>query len=287
MKNPILLTYFAFLIIFNPSCKKSDPDLTNQIQADNYLNVAYGTDPLQKMDLYLPQGRSVSQTRLLVLIHGGGWSSGDKSDLTPFVDTMKRRLPDWAICNINYRLAAGNSNLFPTQENDVKMAISFIYSKLSDFKISDKWALLGASAGGHLSLLQAYKYASPVRFKAVVNFFGPSDMAALYTNPASSIALPSAVAMLLGGTPSSNPDLYFQSSPINFINAQSPPTLTLQGGADPLVSPSQQTTLHLKLSQNNVANQLKIYPGLGHGWTGADMTNSFDIAKSFLLQYVQ
>lgn len=287
MKNILFGMYFALLFITSTSCKKSAPANAYQLPANTYLNVSYGTDPLQKMDIYLPQGRSSSQTKLIVFIHGGGWSSGDKSELTQYVDTMKKRLPDWAIFNINYRLASGNTNIFPTQENDVKMAMDFIYNKLGEYQISEKWALLGASAGGHLSLLQGYKYNTPVRIKSVINFFGPSDMVALYTSPASSIALPSAVAMLHGGTPSSNPNLYYQSSPINFINNQSPPTLTLQGGADPLVSPSQQTTLHLKLSQNNVANQLKIYPGLSHGWTGADMTNSFDIAKSFLLQYVQ
>ena len=43
---------------------------------------------------------------------------------------MKKRLPDYAIFNINYRLSTGISNLFPLQENDVKAALQFIFSKI-------------------------------------------------------------------------------------------------------------------------------------------------------------
>lgn len=287
MKNQsalILLGISMFLF----SCKKSETpyDPTSSLPASTTLNVSYGADAAQKMDVYLPAGRTVASTKLMIVIHGGGWSSGDKSDMNAVIDTMKKRMPTWAVINLNYRLASGNTNLFPIQENDVKLAIDFIFSKRAEYAISDKWVLLGASAGGHLSLLQGYKYNTPIKPKAIVNYFGPSDMADLYNNPASPLALPTAVSWLLGGIPAQNPTLYSQSSPINFINAQSPPTITLQGGLDPLVSPSQQIALHQKLSLNNVVNQLKIYPTQSHGWTGADLINSFDLVQVFLQQNV-
>ena len=87
------------------SCKKSDPDPgTTTEPAKTLLNVSYGSDNLQKMDVYLPAGRTTTSTKVMVMIHGGGWTSGDKADFNAFVDTMKRRLPDYAIFNINYRL---------------------------------------------------------------------------------------------------------------------------------------------------------------------------------------
>jgi acetyl esterase/lipase len=74
----------------------------------------------------LPAGRKTTTTKVIIYIHGGGWSGGDKTEMTPYVDTLKR-MPDWAVFNINYRLATGAPNLFPTQEMDVKrLSNSFI-----------------------------------------------------------------------------------------------------------------------------------------------------------------
>ena len=287
----IFLFITTLLLLF--SCQKNNLDGAGiivpptEIAASTQQNIAYGTDPLQKMDVYLPGRRSVA-TKVLIMIHGGGWSTGDKNDLTVYIDTMKKRLPDYAIININYRLAVNAMTTFPTQENDVKAAIDYIYSKRNEFKISDKYVLLGVSAGSHLALLQAYKNASPVKIKAVVDFFGPTDMVAMYNDPASIFAPPSSIAQLFNGaTPISNPMVYSQSSPITFANAQAVPTIILHGGADPLVKVTQATTLRDKLISFNIAQQYVFYATQGHGWTGATLTDSFDKIQVFLTQYVQ
>ena len=257
------------------------------IVASTQLNISYGTDPLQKIDLYLPEGRSAA-TKVMIMIHGGGWSTGDKTELSIYVDTMKKRLPDYAIININYRLAVNATTTFPTQENDVKAALDYIYSKRNEFQISDKYVLLGVSAGSHLALLQAYKYSSPVKIKAVVDFFGPTDMAAMYNDPASALAPPSTIAQLFNGaTPASNSMVYSQSSPITFASAQAVPTIILHGGADPLVKITQATTLRDKLSLFNIPVQYVFYPNESHGWGGATLTDSFNKIQAFLTQYVQ
>ena len=290
MKQIFLYSITAMLLF---SCQKNNLNgagiivLPTEIAASTQQNIAYGTDPLQKIDVYLPGGRSAA-TKVLIMIHGGGWSTGDKSELTVYVDTMKKRLPDYAIININYRLAVNTSTTFPTQENDVKAAIDYIYSKRNEFQISDKYVLLGVSAGSHLALLQAYKYANPVKIKAVVDFFGPTDMAAMYNDPASAFAPPSSIAQLFNGaTPTSNPMIYSQSSPITFASAQAVPTIILHGGADPLVKVSQATTLRDKLISFNIAQQYVFYATQGHGWAGATLTDSFDKIQVFLTQYVQ
>lgn len=266
------------------SCQKDNEEDDNG--AKTSLNVSYAADPQQKMDIYLPAGRSAASTKVIVLIHGGGWSQGDKADFNAYVDTLKRRLPGYAIFNINYRLVNGSLNLFPAQENDVKAAIEFIYNKRNEYRISDKFVLLGTSAGGHLSLLQAYKYTSPVKIKAVVDFFGPTDLVDMYNNPASIFALPSALAAVVGGTPSTHLSLYQQSSPISFVSAQSPPTIILQGGVDVLVAPSQSATLANRLQTLGVVHQYVLYPAENHGWVGANLTDSFDKITAFLALHV-
>lgn len=277
MKYCLLLLGLVFL-----GCQKEN----NSVLEQTSLNVAYGSDPEQKMDIYLPADRSSATTKVIILVHGGGWTLQDKSDFTPYVDTLKKRLPQYAIFNINYRLATGSSNFFPAQENDVKAALEFIFSKIADYKVSQKFVLLGASAGAHLSLLQAYKYTLPVKIKAVVDFFGPTDMIDMYNNPASSWAPASAIAAIVGATPTSNPVLYQQSSPINFVTAQSPPTIILQGGADVLVSPSQSIALNNKLQTLGVAHQYVFYPSENHGWFGANLSDSFDKIQAFLMANV-
>jgi acetyl esterase/lipase len=278
MKKLILLLLVSVAII---SCQKESPTDTTAT-AKTELNVAYGADALQKMDVYLPAGRSESSTKVIILIHGGAWSSGDKADFTPFVDTLKNRLPGYAIINLNYRMATGTSNLFPAQEMDVKAAIEFIYSKKAEYKISDKWVLLGNSAGAHLSLLHAYKYSTPVKIKAVVDFYGPTDMVEMYNNPASILVPASAVQAVVGATPTTNLTLYQQSSPITFVTPQSPPTIILHGGVDVVVSPNQSTALRTRLITAGVINQYVFYPTENHGWLGANLSDSFDKITVFL-----
>jgi acetyl esterase/lipase len=279
MRRYLPLLCFVFFI----SCQKENTGGNNNpaVTAETSLNVAYGTDAQQKMDVYLPAGRSTSSTKAIILIHGGAWSSGDKTDFNAYVDTLKKRQPDYAIFNINYRLATVTSNFFPTQENDVKAAFDFIVSKTNEYKISQKIVLLGGSAGGHLALLQGYKYSSPVKPKAIIDFFGPTDLADLYNHPADP-SLVLVLNVLLSGTPTSNATLYQQSSPINFVTAQSPPTLIFQGGVDPLVPVSQSASLNAKLQTMSVVHQYVLYPTEGHGWVGANMTHSFNTIQAFL-----
>lgn len=280
-KNNSARYYLLLLSILFFSCQKENYPVIQTLPEKAIQDEAYGADPSQKMDIYLPGGRSVSITKSVILIHGGGWNTGDKSDFASYIDTLKKRLPDYAIFNINYRLATGTTNFFPTQENDVKAAVEYIYSKTGEFNISKKVVLLGVSAGAHLSLLQAYKYTS-VKIKAVVDFFGPTNMTDMYNNPASFLAPPDDIAAVVGTTPSINPAIYQQSSPITFVTAQSPPTIILQGGVDVLVSPSQSESLKDKLQSLGVIYQYVFYPTENHGWFGANLSDSFDKITAFL-----
>ncbi|HYH14654.1 MAG TPA: hypothetical protein VD794_05530, partial [Flavisolibacter sp.] len=80
MKSLITL---LFLMSLFTSCDKSSGNSSKnaivQATSETKLNVAYGTDSAQRMDIYLPAGRN-NTTKVLVLIHGGGWASGDKSE---------------------------------------------------------------------------------------------------------------------------------------------------------------------------------------------------------------
>ena len=271
------------------SCKKEDTNGNNNnniVAAASYNNVAYGADALQKMDVYLPAGRSKDSTKVMVLIHGGAWASGDKADFAPFIDSLKRRLPDYAIFNINYRLSGLGANVFPTQETDTRAAVEFIFSKRAEYLISDNFSMLGASAGAHLALLQAYKYSVPVKAKVVVDFFGPTNLNDLYDNPG--VVPQSTIEAIVGATPVSNPALYFQSSPINYATGSAAcPTIILQGSADLLVNATSQSfALKNKLELEGVPVQYVEYAGAGHGdWNTAIFSDAFNKIQAFVNLY--
>lgn len=272
------LISILLLSLFFSSCKKDED--TEQDMPVTMLNVSYGTNAQQKMDVYLPAIRSATNTKVIIMIHGGAWNAGDKADFNEYVDSLKKREPSYAIFNINYRLA-NTPDLFPAQEQDIKAAVEFIYNKRQEYQVSDKFALIGASAGAHLALLQGYKYSTPVKPKAIIDFFGPTDLVALYINPPNPLVQPLLLAVT-GNTPTTNNTIYTQSSPINFVSSQSPPTMILHGGTDIVVSPSQSVALDTKLFISGVTHQYIFYPGEGHGWVGANLTDSFNKIQAFL-----
>ena len=276
---------FAFIVLLASCSKEDNPLPPGALPEQTILNAGYGSNPAQKMDIYLPANRQENVTKVVVMIHGGGWTGGDKSEFTPYIDSLKRRLPGYAIFNINYRLATGSANFFPTQEQDVQAALDSIYARKATYSIGNKFVLLGASAGGHLALLRGYKNTAAYSVKAIVDFFGPTDFIAWYNNP------PNPLAQLLlwqvtGGDPATKAGIYQEASPIRYVSSQSPPTIILQGGADIVVPPSQSALLKDKLQAMAIPFQYVYYPAESHGWGGTTMQDSFDKIQAFIAAHV-
>lgn len=281
------MKYLLFLILsmsLFTSCKKNEASTEKEsgfATAQTKMNVSYGNDTAQRMDVYLPANRSATTTKAIILIHGGGWNSGSRTEFNPYIDTFKKRLPDYAIFNMDYRVVS-NTNAFTNLETDVKTAVSFIADHAQEYGFNkDKVALLGFSAGAHLALLQAYKYSDPVKVKAVIDFFGPTDLVTMYNQPWHPM-IPYLLQTLTGATPSSNLNLYQQLSPAFYVNAQSPPTLILHGDADIVVNISQSQSLKNKLQQAGVVTDMVTYSNEGHGWYGSKLSDSFNKTEAFL-----
>jgi len=282
----MFLTLLISMSIFT-SCQRIEANTAEEkyLPAQTLNDVSYGKDTAQRMDIYLPAGRKTDSTKAVVLIHGGGWSSGSKAEFTAYIDSFQRRMPGYAVFNINYRLYNGE-NVFPAQENDVKKALSFISEKAGEYHINkNKIVLLGVSAGGHLALLQAYKYKDPA-IAAVIDFFGPADLMSMYQKPWHPYVT-FALQMVTGTSPAANAALYKASSPVNFITTEAAPTLIFHGGQDQVVNISQSRELKNKLDQAGVKNELVVYPSQKHGWYGPTLSNSFDRIEKFLAENVK
>ena len=145
--TPLVLILF---ILGFASCKKNkDPE---PIKEEVFLDTRYSTNDENTMDVYLPSQRS-DTTKVLFLLHGGSWADGDKDDLTELAVYLKDK--GFAVVNMNYRLTSTDpANIHPTQQNDIKAAINFVASKAFNWHISsDRYGMLGVSAGAHLDLL--------------------------------------------------------------------------------------------------------------------------------------
>ena len=237
------------------------------------LNVAYGDHPEQVFDIYLPQGRTTQKTKVLMVVHGGSWTSGDKSSLTNFVLDLKKRNPNHAIVNINYILGSETHYAFPNQLFDIKAAIKFLKDKKFEYHINPKIGIIGSSAGGHLALQYSYKYDKDNDIKFVGSLGGPTNFSdpSYNVDPASLLDLLTDKDYYESNTFNFNSyiDLLQTLSPTNYISEKSRPTIMFYGEQDMLVPFSNGTLLDEHLAESNIFKSFNIFQG-GHGAWNAE-----------------
>src|SRR5690606_7849191 len=188
MKKLKLLLLCPIFTLLQISCSKDKNEITYPTNEDIILeNISYGPHDRNKMDIMLPSGRNTSKTKVLVLIHGGGWIGGDKSDFDAIIDRnnieeLKKQFPDIAVFTLNYRLATLDGNQFPAAEQDIKMALDFIFTNANSYQVNaNATYILGGSAGAHLAALYTVKNPS-ARLKGTIGISGAYDLKSLYTD---------------------------------------------------------------------------------------------------------
>jgi acetyl esterase/lipase len=281
----VFLPIVVVFIFFGCSNETIDSENTTILDASKYyqeLNISYGNDVDQKFDLYLPAGRT-NNTKIVVLVHGGGWSSGDKADMNPFKDLIRQDFPNLAIVNINYRLADENNPPYPMQIDDITTIVNYLKDKKTEYTISENLGFIGTSAGAHLSLLWSYAFDSNNNVNMACSIVGPTN----FTDPAYlNNTNPVLQDMLdLYGT---DPELSFlkEVSPYYQAKASSPPTILFYGGQDPLIPATQGTDMRDKLQSLGVTHEFTLYPNGGHGWIGLDLLDTWLKLKAFINNYL-
>ena len=222
------------------------------------------TTPAAKLDLYLPSAPSPPGGRPVVIaIHGGGWRRFSKDSYGAKVAPAFTQA-GFAVVAPNYRLSAPGSPSWPANFQQIRQAVRWTRDHAAEFGLDpDRIAAMGESAGGHLAaLLGTDPGSADSRVAAVVDFYGPTDLATL---AAVSPAAAAAEAQMLGGPPEALPDLYRAASPITHVSRDSAPTLIIQGTADTLVKPDQSRRLADALTAAGVTNRLILLPGAPHG----------------------
>lgn len=245
--------------------------LTTPVAYFEALNVSYGDDDEQVFDIYLPENRTIA-TKVMVLVHGGGWSEGDKTDMDLIRDFIRQDMPNTAIVNINYRLADANNSPYPMQINDIGAVLDYLKTNQNELIISDDFGLLGVSAGAHLSMLYSYAFDFDNDVKMVASIVGPTN----FTDPAylnTDIPELQEYIDLYGIDPTT--DYLEEVSPYHQVTAAAPPTILFYGGQDPLIPTSQGILMEEKLASLSVTHQFTLYPNAGHGWLGPELLDTW------------
>lgn len=124
-------------------------------------DLAYGADPAQRLDLYLPP--LTDGAALVVMVHGGAWMRGDKALLRSVRNKVAHWVGrGWALASLNYRMLPRAAPL--AQADDVAQALAFVQERAEDWDVdAARIVLMGHSAGAHLVSLIAADAAIPAR----------------------------------------------------------------------------------------------------------------------------
>lgn len=254
------------------------------------LNVAYANvSASQKLDLYIPSTTN-GPLPLIIRIHGGAFSGGDKSSEASAVPALTAR--GYAVASLNYRLST--EALFPAGAQDVKAAVRFLRANATTYGIDpDRFAAWGWSAGGYFAALLGATGDQATIFddfslgnsnvsssvQAVVSWYGLYDFGTMdsqqQANPPASCpttwlvhnAPGSPESIWLGGALTNIPAKVAQANITNYIFTAGylPPFSTAHGNNDCLVPWAQDVELYSTLINRGAFDQYVIEPGWVHG----------------------
>jgi len=104
------------------------------------------------LDIYRPDDGKVYPG--VVLLHGGGWRTGDKEQLDETSEDLAKK--GYVVANVNYRLSSTTKKSFPEAVIDVKAAIRWFRANAATYNVNpDKIGGVGGSAGGNLIAMAA------------------------------------------------------------------------------------------------------------------------------------
>ena len=228
------------------------------------------------LDIYLPTGGPAEGAPVLLQVHGGGWTIGEKEQQgIPLMQHLAAK--GWVCVAINYRLAPRDP--FPAQVIDVKQAIAWIREHIASYGGNpDYIAITGGSAGGHLVALAALTAGdrswqpgfedADTSVQCAVPHYGIYDVAG-------STGLRSALQMrdhflgprVLQQRWDTNPESFEAASPILRVTPEAPDFFVLHGARDTLVHVDQARLFVEKLRR--ISKRTVVYaelPGAQHAF---------------------
>jgi acetyl esterase/lipase len=253
-----------------PENVSAHPDLTYRTVGNKEL----------KLDLYRPKA-TAKPAPLVVLIHGGCWMDGSRKEMGFYAVNLARL--GYVTASVDYRLS--EESPYPAAVEDMRAAIKWLTDHAATYNLDpDRIALMGGSAGGHLTEYLGYSANTPTqghpqgvgpKVKAIIPFYGWSDL----TDP--SVNYQYYMELFLGKKYADAPKLYEEASPITHVDEGDPATLLLHGTIDTIVPITQAEKLAKKLEANKVPY---IYAPFKGGYHGYDMFTDPNPGVMYLIE---
>ncbi len=227
-------------------------------------NVAY-TEGGRKahLDIYRPKGRDLSGAPVLIQVHGGGWTIGNKEQ-QGLILMNRMAQQGWVCISVNYRLAP--KHMFPTQIIDVKRAIAWVHENIEEYGGDPSYVVItGGSAGGHLAALAALTPGladyqpgfedADTSISACVPFYGVYDLAGI-TEERSAIDMRDRflAARVFGKDPKTHLDEFVRASPLAHVTEHTPDFFVIHGRNDTVVSVKQARSFVAALQEKSDAS---------------------------------
>lgn len=232
-------------------------------------------------DLHYPRG--LDKAPVLVAVHGGGWQIGDRYVYQHWGPYLASR--GYALFAIEYRLMKPGVGTWPGAACDAMAAVQFVRANAAKLGIDpDRIALIGDSAGAHLSAMVALAGEEPLlssqyredphaavssAVKAVIGFYGVYDMAAQWEHDQLYRPRDQITEKFLGGPPSVSRKVFFEASPLSYatVDKNSTKFLLIHGREDEIVDAATQSDRFLvALKQAGFFARNIVIPEAGHFW---------------------
>lgn len=268
----------VFKMTYNPSGKEYRVEWSDSV-GKIYTDLVYGEGEANKFDLYVPADTGKETYGLVVYLHAGGFTTGDKSGDADILKWLCSK--GYVAAGVNYTLrdeAHPDASVY-SQSMEIKNSIPYIVEEAEKlgYKL-DRMAISGGSAGGALALIYAYRDAdsSPLPVRMVFEAVGPSSFYAEDWAPYGLDKSAEAAAELFGimagktltadmiGTPAY--DLAVKDiSAFMWVTENSAPTVCAYGKYDKVCPFESAKHLIRALKENNVPHEYIEFPHSGHG----------------------
>lgn len=149
----------------------------NEFIGTIYKDISYGDKESNKFDLYVPKDNLKKNYGLIVYLHAGGFTSGDKSGDEEILKWLCSK--GYVTAGINYTLRTDENNASVySQSMEIKEAMPIVVEEAKKLGYNlNEMAIGGGSAGGTLAMLYAYRDAneSPIPVKMMFEMVGPAS----------------------------------------------------------------------------------------------------------------
>ena len=224
------------------------------------------------LDVFYPSGKKEKRPAVLI-IHGGGWRTGDRSQHYPLAQRLTAL--GYVCITPEYRLST--EAVYPSAVYDLKAALRWIYSHAEEFKIdTTKIATLGFSAGGELAAFLGVTNGNKKfegkdcllqhsgNVQAIVDMDGILAFIHPESGEGDDSRSRSAATNWFGYSKTENPELWKEGSPLNYVGANTPPTLFINSSVDRMHA-GREDFIKV-LNQHRIYSEVKTFADAPHSF---------------------